>query len=79
MDIIWFLVIGAVVGWLAGILMKGRGFGLLGNIIVGVVGGFLGGWLAKILKIYTYGSVGSFLVALGGAVVLLFLVGLFKK
>ncbi len=45
MDLIIFLAIGALAGWLAGVIMKGGGFGLIGDIIVGILGSFLGGWL----------------------------------
>ena len=46
MHFLWFIIIGAVAGWLAGTLMKGGGFGLLGDIVVGILGGIIGGWLA---------------------------------
>ena len=45
MNLIIFLVIGALAGWLAGVIMKGRGFGIIGNIVVGILGSFVGGWL----------------------------------
>ena len=51
MNIIWFLLIGLVAGWLAGQLMKGRGFGIVGNMIVGVVGAVLGGFLFGMLRL----------------------------
>jgi uncharacterized membrane protein YeaQ/YmgE (transglycosylase-associated protein family) len=54
-----FLVVGAVAGWLAGVLVKGAGFGLLGNIVVGIIGAFVAGWLFPTLGI----SLGSGLVA----------------
>ncbi|MDG2448518.1 MAG: GlsB/YeaQ/YmgE family stress response membrane protein [Saprospiraceae bacterium] len=80
--LIWCLL-GAVAGWLAGQIMKGRGFGTIGNIVIGILGSFLGGWLAGQLGIAgaaTGGfSIPSILTALGGAIVLLFLVGLVKK
>ncbi len=80
MTVIWFLLIGAVAGWLAGLAMKGRGFGVLGNIVVGVVGAILGGYLFGVLGVSTGGGVlGSLITAFVGAVVLLFLVGLIKK
>lgn len=80
MTVIWFLLIGAVAGWLAGLVMKGRGFGVLGNIIVGVVGAILGGYLFGVLGVSTGGGLlGSLITAFVGAVVLLFLVGLIKK
>lgn len=79
MGIILYLVIGAVAGWLAGLIMKGRGFGILGNIIVGIIGGFLGGFLFGLLGISGTGLIGSLVTALAGAVTLLFIVGLIKK
>ncbi|PIQ84340.1 MAG: GlsB/YeaQ/YmgE family stress response membrane protein [Candidatus Omnitrophica bacterium CG11_big_fil_rev_8_21_14_0_20_63_9] len=76
---VWFLLIGLVVGWLAGLIMKGRGFGVFGDIAVGVVGALLGGWLAGMIGLYTSSSIGAFLVALAGAVVLVGLIGLVKR
>ncbi len=82
-SLIIFLVIGAVAGWLAGLLMRGGGFGLLGNIVVGVIGAVFGGWLFGVLGIslggLVDGLVGSLITAVAGAVVLLFIVGLIKK
>jgi uncharacterized membrane protein YeaQ/YmgE (transglycosylase-associated protein family) len=78
-SLIMFLVIGAVAGWLAGLLMKGRGFGLIGNIIVGIIGAFIGGFLASVLGLAATGIIGSIILATAGAVVLLFLIGLVKK
>lgn len=74
-----FLAIGAVAGWLAGKLMKGRGFGLLGNMIVGVIGAVMGGMLFDFLGIATRGLVGSVITATVGAMLLLYLVRLFKR
>ncbi|HER43684.1 MAG TPA: GlsB/YeaQ/YmgE family stress response membrane protein [Candidatus Eisenbacteria bacterium] len=79
MNILWFLIIGGVAGWLAGLIMKGRGFGILGNIIIGIIGGILGGWLFGVLGIGGDGLIGRLITALVGAVVLLFIIGLFKK
>jgi len=79
MNIIWFLLIGGVAGWLAGLIMKGRGFGILGNIIVGIIGGVLGGWLFGAFGIAGAGIIGRLITALVGAVILLFIVSLFKK
>ena len=77
MNIILFLVIGAVAGWLAGQLVKGRGFGIVGNMIVGCVGALLGGFLFGLVGISSGGGlIGSLITALIGAVVLLFIVGL---
>ena len=80
--IIW-IVLGAIAGWIAGQLMKGKGFGLTGNIIVGILGSFIGGWLAGQLGIagaQTGGlSLASIITAVVGASVLLFIIGLIKK
>jgi uncharacterized membrane protein YeaQ/YmgE (transglycosylase-associated protein family) len=79
MDLIIFLVIGALVGWLAGMIMKGGGFGVIGNIIVGILGAMLGGWLLPKLGITIGGEFGGFITAVIGAVILLFIVGLIKR
>lgn len=80
MEFLYFLLIGAVVGWLAGQLSKGGGFGLLGNIVVGVLGAILGGWLFGILGLSADGSlIGSMVTALVGALLLLFILGKVKK
>ena len=76
---VWFLLIGAVIGWLAGLIVRGRGFGLIGDIVVGIVGAMLGGWIARMMGLYTSSSVGAFLVALAGAVVLVGLTRLFVR
>ena len=74
-----FLAIGAVAGWLAGVIMKGGGFGLLADIIIGIIGAVLGGVLFGILGLSASGLIGSIITATVGAVVLLFLIRLFKK
>lgn len=80
MEFVWFLVIGAAAGWIAGLMMKGGGFGIVGNLIVGIIGAILGGFLFTQLGISSGGGlVGALVTALVGAVVLLFIVGLIKK
>ena len=79
MHLVWFLLIGLVAGWLAGQIMKGRGFGLVGDMVVGVVGAYLGGFLFGVLGISAGGTVGLLITATVGAVVLLFLLRLIKK
>lgn len=80
-SIIIFLIVGAVAGWLAGQIVKGHGFGLVGNIVVGIVGAFLAGWLFPMLglSLGLPGIVGSIIFAMIGAVILLFLIGLIKR
>ena len=68
MGLIMFLVIGALAGWTAGKIMKGGGFGLIGNIVVGVVGAFIGGYVFGTLGIFPGSLVGSLVMAVIGAV-----------
>ncbi len=77
--IVW-LIIGAIAGWLAGLLVKGGGFGLIGDVIVGVVGALIGGWLAGVLGI-TIGSgfIASIITAVIGAVILLVVLRAIKR
>ena len=77
--LIVFLLIGAVAGWLAGRLMKGGGFGLLSNTVIGVVGAMLGGFVFALLGISAGGLIGSIITATVGAALLLFIVGKVKK
>ena len=77
--LIWFLLIGLIAGWLAGKLMRGGGYGLVGDMIVGVIGAFLGGWLFGLLGIAVGGLIGSLITAFVGAVVLIFLLRLIRR
>jgi uncharacterized membrane protein YeaQ/YmgE (transglycosylase-associated protein family) len=80
MGIIASLLIGALAGWLAGQIVRGYGFGLVGNIVIGLVGSMIGYFLADKLGIATgNGWIGRTLVGAGGAAVLLLIVGLFKR
>jgi uncharacterized membrane protein YeaQ/YmgE (transglycosylase-associated protein family) len=79
--IIW-LIVGGIAGFLAGLIVKGYGFGVIGNIVVGIIGAFLAGWLLPQLGLSF--SVGNALItsicyATIGAVVLLLIVGLFRR
>ena len=74
-----FLALGAVAGWLAGLIMKGGGFGLIVNIIVGIVGAVVGGWVFGFFGFESAGLIGSIITAVVGAVILLAIIGLFKK
>lgn len=77
--IIW-LVIGAVAGWLAGQMMKGGGFGLVGDVILGIVGAAVGGWLLPRLGVVIFGGIlGEILNAVIGACLVLFILRLVKR
>ena len=80
MAFVWFILIGLVAGWLAGKLVKGGGFGVLGDIIVGVLGALVGGFLFSSLGASAGGGLlGSILVATVGAVILLLLARVVKR
>ena len=74
-----WIVIGAIAGWLAGLLVKGYGFGLIGNIVVGILGAGVAGLLAPRLGLYTESFGGNIVASLLGALVLLLLIGLVRR
>ncbi len=77
--LIWFLLIGLIAGWLAGKVMRGGGFGVIGDMIVGVIGALLGGWLFGVLGIAAGGLIGSIITAFVGAVILILLLRLIRR
>jgi len=79
MHLIWFLVVGLVAGWLAGKLTRGKGFGVIGDVVVGVIGAFVGGFLFRLVGLSAHGTIGSIVVATIGAMVLVFVVRTLKK
>ncbi len=79
MEFVWFLIIGLIAGWLAGQFVKGGGYGLVGDLIVGVVGAFIGGFLFQVLGLSAYGLIGNLIVATVGAVVLLIIIRAIKR
>ncbi len=78
-SLILFLVIGLVAGWLASRILKRKGFGLIGDLIIGVIGAILGGWLFGFLGITIGGIVGSLVTALVGAIVFLYILRIIKR
>ncbi len=79
-NFIWFILVGLIAGWLAGQLMKGGGYGVVGDIIVGIIGALLGGFLFGTLGVSAGGGLlGAIVVATIGAVVLIFLLRLLKR
>lgn len=77
--LIWFIIVGGFVGWLAGLAFRGRGFGCLGNVIVGVVGAAVGGIFFSLIGWHFGGFFGSLFSAFVGAVLFCVILGLFKK
>jgi uncharacterized membrane protein YeaQ/YmgE (transglycosylase-associated protein family) len=79
MGFILWIIIGALAGWIAGQVMKGGGFGLLGNSGVGIVGSFIGGWLFGLLGIGGGNLISSLVAAVVGAIILLYVVRLVRR
>jgi uncharacterized membrane protein YeaQ/YmgE (transglycosylase-associated protein family) len=79
MFLIWFLLVGLVAGWLAGKIMKGSGYGVIGDIVLGIIGALVGGFLFRLVGIAAYGLLGSIIVATIGAIVLVALAKALKK
>lgn len=69
-----YLLVGAFIGWLAGVIMKGKGFGFIGNIIIAIIGSILGGFIFKILNIH----LNNFITAIIGSIILVFLINLLR-
>lgn len=79
MHIFWFLLIGLAAGWLAGQIMKGGGFGLMGDLVVGVIGALLGGFLFDLFGLHAIGLLGNLVMATVGAIVLIALLRVIKR
>ena len=80
MELLWFIIVGLIAGWLAGQLVKGGGFGVVGDIVVGILGALIGGYLfGSVGASVGGGLLGSIIVATIGAVILVFLLRLIKR
>ena len=77
-NLVWFLIVGGLAGWIASVLVEGSGLGLLGDIVVGVIGAFLGGFLAIGFNITIYGFWGVLGMSVVGAVILLVILRMFS-
>ncbi len=78
-SLLWFLIVGLIAGWLAGVIMKGSGYGIVGDIVIGIIGALIGGHVLGWLGIVAYGFVGSLITALVGAIILIFIIRLIKR
>jgi uncharacterized membrane protein YeaQ/YmgE (transglycosylase-associated protein family) len=80
MELLIFLLVGAIAGWLAGLIVRGFGFGLIGNIVVGIIGALVAGYLFPRLGIgLPAGTVGQILSAAIGAVIVLVIIGFIRR
>jgi len=77
-SLLWWIVIGLLAGWIAGTVSRGRGFGCLADIILGLIGAVIGGWIFSKFQIPTYGFIGSLAAATVGAIVLVAVARLFS-
>jgi uncharacterized membrane protein YeaQ/YmgE (transglycosylase-associated protein family) len=77
--LIYFLLIGLAAGWLAGKLVKGRGFGLIENLIIGVIGALIGGFVFGTLGVNVGGLLGQLIAATVGALILLYLLKVIRS
>ena len=79
-SLIIFLMVGLVAGWLGGIVVKGYGLGLIGDMVVGVIGSFIGGWVfTSFHLVHGTGFVGQLIAATVGAILLLFVLRLVRR
>jgi len=78
-SIIAWIVVGGIAGWVAGLLVEGYGFGLIGNVVIGILGASLAGVLMSILGFYTHSIIGNLIAATIGALLLLGLIGLVRR
>lgn len=74
---LWLLLIGLISGWLAGMISRGGGFGIWGDLVTGVIGSFIGGYLFGFMGISAYGTIGSIISSTVGAIILLWVIRLF--
>ena len=79
MYFLWYLLIGLAAGWIASLIVKGSGSGLVVNLFAGLIGGLLGGWLVSIFGWIPLGTAGTLLTSVIGAIVLLLIVSLFTR
>ncbi len=78
-DLVWVMLLGIAAGWIAGQITKGSGFGLVGDLVVGVVGSLLGSFLFGLVGLGAYGLLGRLLISVVGAIVLLWLIRFIKR
>jgi uncharacterized membrane protein YeaQ/YmgE (transglycosylase-associated protein family) len=81
MDILTWIIVGLIAGVLASLVVRGGGYGIVGDIIVGIVGAFIGGWIFRTLGVSSPfgGLAGTIFIAFIGAVVLIFILRLIKR
>lgn len=79
MGLIGLLIVGAIAGWLATTVLKKEGYGLWANLVIGILGAFIGGWLFRLIGFDAWGIVANLIVAFIGALILLWVIDFLKK
>ncbi len=78
MDFVWFILLGALTGFIAGKIMRGGGFGFIINTLLGIAGGVIGGWVFSLFGLGSKGLIGSLIISVVGAVIILWIASLFS-
>jgi uncharacterized membrane protein YeaQ/YmgE (transglycosylase-associated protein family) len=79
MNLIWWILVGLIAGWAAGKIMKGGGYGVVMDIVLGIIGAVIGGWVMGMFGVYAGGFLGTIVVAILGAVILIWISRLLKR
>ena len=79
MNVLMWIISGIVAGWLTGLVMRGRGYGLIGDLVIGLLGGVMGGWLFGLFGLAPRIWVGEIIIAFIGGVVLVFIVRILRR
>ena len=79
MNFLVWIISGIIAGWLAGLLVKGKGFGLIGDLVIGLLGGLIGGWLAGLFGLQAVSWVGNIIVAALGGVALVIVIRVLRR
>jgi len=79
MHLLYFLLVGLFIGWMAALIVHGRGMGIVMDIVIGIVGSMLGGWLAGALGLFPADSIGALFISVLGAVILLLIIRGFRR
>jgi len=78
-NLIWWAVVGLIAGWAAGRIMKGGGYGVVMDIVLGIIGAIVGGWVMSAVGVHAGGFIGTIIVAIIGAVILIWVTRMLKK
>ncbi len=79
MHILVWIISGIIAGWVAGLIMRGRGYGIIGDFLLGLVGGIIGGWLAREVGVWPHSWLGEIIIAVIGGVVLVAIVRILRR